>query len=173
MASGFDALTHAVEGYVARKANPVTRSLAVQALEVLGSRLPRLARVRPEPPACPVVTVTGAVARPAQIPLDALIGPHERRGQITDLHCATTWSALDLSWEGVPFRGVHEAEGVAGFLSGPKAALGDLAGPAGARVRHVLDVPGPGAAALASPAARHQRSSEAKPSNSSSRAVGT
>lgn len=43
VASGFDALTHAVEGYVARKANPVTRSLAEQALEVLGRSLPRLA----------------------------------------------------------------------------------------------------------------------------------
>ncbi|MDX8050895.1 iron-containing alcohol dehydrogenase [Lentzea sp. BCCO 10_0798] len=43
VASGFDALTHAVEGYVARKANPITRSLAEQALEVLGRCLPRLA----------------------------------------------------------------------------------------------------------------------------------
>lgn len=40
VAAGFDALAHAVEGYVARKANPVTRSLAEQALEILGRRLP-------------------------------------------------------------------------------------------------------------------------------------
>src|SRR4029450_12444202 len=82
-----------------------------------------------------------------------------------------------------PFGRLHERprpqgrlglqEGVAGFLPGPEAAFGDLAGPAGVRVRDVLDVPGPGAAALAGPAARHYRSSETKPSNSSSGAVGT
>jgi alcohol dehydrogenase class IV len=41
-AAGFDALAHAVEGYVARKANPVTRALAEQALEILGRRLPEV-----------------------------------------------------------------------------------------------------------------------------------
>ncbi|GAA1329965.1 iron-containing alcohol dehydrogenase [Saccharothrix algeriensis] len=48
-ASAFDALTHAVEGYVARKANPVTRALAVRALDILGSRLPRLAAGADDP----------------------------------------------------------------------------------------------------------------------------
>lgn len=71
--------------------------------------LPQFARVHPKPPACPVVTVTGTVARPTQIPLADLIHPHRRRAQSADLHCVTTWSARDLSWEGVPFRSIHEA----------------------------------------------------------------
>lgn len=40
--SGFDALSHAVEGYVARRANPITRTQALHALELIGDRLPRL-----------------------------------------------------------------------------------------------------------------------------------
>jgi len=71
--------------------------------------LPRFARVRPQPPAHPVVTVTGAVSRPTQIDLDDLMTPHRRYAQRGDLHCVTTWSALDLRWEGVPFRAVHDA----------------------------------------------------------------
>jgi alcohol dehydrogenase class IV len=43
VAAGFDALAHAVEGYVARKSNPVTRALAEQALDLLGRRLPLVA----------------------------------------------------------------------------------------------------------------------------------
>jgi DMSO/TMAO reductase YedYZ molybdopterin-dependent catalytic subunit len=69
--------------------------------------LPRFGRVRPEPPACPVVTVTGAVARPTQLRLADLLGPRDRRDLRADLHCVTTWSARDLHWEGVPFRSVH------------------------------------------------------------------
>jgi len=42
-AAGFDALAHAVEGYVARKSNAVTRVLAEQALDLLRGRLPRIA----------------------------------------------------------------------------------------------------------------------------------
>jgi hypothetical protein len=64
-------------------------------------------------------------------------------------------------------------EGVPSFLPCPKTSLGDLARPASLRIRHVLDVPGPGAAALASPAARHRQRSEVTPTNWSSRAVGT
>jgi DMSO/TMAO reductase YedYZ molybdopterin-dependent catalytic subunit len=71
--------------------------------------LPQFARVRPEPAARPVVTVFGAVVRPTQIPLDDLMGLGRYREQRSDLHCVTTWSALDLAWAGVPFRGVHEA----------------------------------------------------------------
>ncbi|GAB1516179.1 molybdopterin-dependent oxidoreductase [Actinophytocola sp. KF-1] len=69
--------------------------------------LPRFARVRPRPSARPVVTVTGAVARPAQLQLGELLDRHDRRTQRSDLHCVTTWSARDLSWSGVPFRDVH------------------------------------------------------------------
>ncbi len=71
--------------------------------------LPQFARVQPQPPACPVVTVTGVVARPTQIPLDDLVGRHRRRAHSADLHCVTTWTARDLPWEGVLFRDVHEA----------------------------------------------------------------
>jgi hypothetical protein len=52
--------------------------------------------------------VTGAVARPTQVHLDDLIGLGLRRRQRSDLHCVTTWSAVDLLWEGMPFRTVHE-----------------------------------------------------------------
>lgn len=41
-ATGFDALAHAVEGFVARRANPFTRALALQAAEILGRRLPEV-----------------------------------------------------------------------------------------------------------------------------------
>jgi alcohol dehydrogenase class IV len=40
--SGFDALAHAVEGYVARRANAVTRRYSEWALDILGRRLPRI-----------------------------------------------------------------------------------------------------------------------------------
>lgn len=71
--------------------------------------LPRFARVRPQPPEHPVLTVTGAVTRPAQLPLDELLTAAPRREQRADLHCVTTWTALDLRWAGVPFRAIHEA----------------------------------------------------------------
>lgn len=71
--------------------------------------LPQFARIHPQPATDPVVTVTGAVARPVQLPLDDLLAPGRREEQRSDLHCVTTWSARDLRWEGVPFRAVHEA----------------------------------------------------------------
>ncbi|MDT8910060.1 iron-containing alcohol dehydrogenase [Amycolatopsis sp. PS_44_ISF1] len=40
--SGFDALAHAIEGYVARKASPITRLYCEQALGILGESLPSL-----------------------------------------------------------------------------------------------------------------------------------
>ena len=40
--TGFDAFCHAVEGYVARRANPVTRLYSVHALELLADRLPKV-----------------------------------------------------------------------------------------------------------------------------------
>lgn len=71
--------------------------------------LPQFAGIRPDPPARPMVTVTGAVARPTQIAPADLIEPHGRHTQRSDLHCVTTWSALDVQWEGVLFRDVHAA----------------------------------------------------------------
>ncbi|MFI6023961.1 molybdopterin-dependent oxidoreductase [Amycolatopsis magusensis] len=69
--------------------------------------LPEFARVRPEVPARPVVTVTGVVRRPVQFDVTELLGAG-LQVQTSDLHCVTTWSALRLEWGGVPFRHVHE-----------------------------------------------------------------
>jgi DMSO/TMAO reductase YedYZ molybdopterin-dependent catalytic subunit len=54
------------------------------------------------------VTVTGAVRRPTQVRLQDLLQLGNRRTRTSDLHCATTWSAVGLTWGGVPFREVHE-----------------------------------------------------------------
>lgn len=69
--------------------------------------LPRFGAVVPRPPSAAVVTVTGAVHRPCQIPAADLAALPGRSGRVADLHCVTTWSALGLSWSGVPFRDVH------------------------------------------------------------------
>ncbi len=42
-ATGVDALTHAVESYVAKKATPLTRALSYQALRMIGEALPTVA----------------------------------------------------------------------------------------------------------------------------------
>lgn len=47
--SAFDAVTHAVEGYVARQADDVTRALNERALLLLGRRLPDLSRGAVDP----------------------------------------------------------------------------------------------------------------------------
>ena len=44
--AGFDAMTHAIEGYVARSANPVSRVLAERAILLLAEHLPALAAGR-------------------------------------------------------------------------------------------------------------------------------
>jgi DMSO/TMAO reductase YedYZ molybdopterin-dependent catalytic subunit len=65
--------------------------------------LPEFARRFGIVPERPVLTVQGAVRYPAQFDLAELIDglqEHEQRG---DLHCVTTWSALDLHWSGVRF----------------------------------------------------------------------
>ncbi|WP_017538226.1 molybdopterin-dependent oxidoreductase [Nocardiopsis halophila] len=85
----------------ARRLPPGQRSAR---LERFG--LPRYAPRRPRPPERPEITVAGAVSRPLALPVDGLLGT-ERRALRADLHCVTTWSALDLLWEGVPFRRVH------------------------------------------------------------------
>lgn len=68
--------------------------------------LPQFARRRVEPPARPVLTVTGEVRRPTQFDLGDLLDGLPRREQRSDLHCVTTWSALDLTWSGVAFGDV-------------------------------------------------------------------
>jgi DMSO/TMAO reductase YedYZ molybdopterin-dependent catalytic subunit len=69
---------------------------------------PGLARIRPRPAEHPVVTVGGAASRPVQLPVSALLDLGHRTVRRADLHCVTTWSALDLGWGGVPFRSVHD-----------------------------------------------------------------
>jgi DMSO/TMAO reductase YedYZ molybdopterin-dependent catalytic subunit len=69
---------------------------------------PGFARIRPQVAAQPVVTVSGAATRPVQLPLAALLALGVRTERRADLHCVTTWSALDLTWGGVPFRSVHD-----------------------------------------------------------------
>lgn len=42
--TGFDALAHSIEGYVARSANPINDALVEKAIRILSRQLPRLAR---------------------------------------------------------------------------------------------------------------------------------
>jgi DMSO/TMAO reductase YedYZ molybdopterin-dependent catalytic subunit len=69
--------------------------------------LPRFGPVVPRPSREAVVTVTGAVRNPEQIPVAALAALPGRTDRSADLHCVTTWSALGLAWSGIPFAGVH------------------------------------------------------------------
>jgi DMSO/TMAO reductase YedYZ molybdopterin-dependent catalytic subunit len=57
--------------------------------------LPVFAAVRPNIPARPTVTVTGAVRHPTQL-------------EVADLHCVTAWTATGLHWSGVRFAEVHQ-----------------------------------------------------------------
>ena len=50
-AAGFDAFAHAVEGYVARRANRFTRELALEAVEIIGRTLPEVTAGRADPAA--------------------------------------------------------------------------------------------------------------------------
>lgn len=66
--------------------------------------LPEFARRQVNPPARPVLTITGAVRYPGQFDLAELLDGLPRRDQRSDLHCVTTWSARDLAWSGVRFE---------------------------------------------------------------------
>ena len=68
--------------------------------------LPQFAARHVVPPVRPVVSITGQVRRPAQLDLDDLLAGLPRRQQSSDLHCVTTWSALNLPWSGVLLREV-------------------------------------------------------------------
>ncbi|MEV5572362.1 molybdopterin-dependent oxidoreductase [Spirillospora sp. NPDC052269] len=69
--------------------------------------LPRFGPVVPRPRGTAAVTVTGAVRHPGQVSAAELASLPGRADRVADLHCVTTWSALGLSWSGVPFRDVH------------------------------------------------------------------
>ena len=69
--------------------------------------LPQFGPVAPRPPVEAVVIVTGAVRYPTQISVSELATLPARTDQVADLHCVTTWSALSLSWSGVPFADAH------------------------------------------------------------------
>ncbi len=66
--------------------------------------LPRFARRGVVPPAHPALTVFGEVRYATQFGLDELLARLPRREQRSDLHCVTTWSALNLAWSGASFR---------------------------------------------------------------------
>ncbi|SFS54897.1 molybdopterin-dependent oxidoreductase [Saccharopolyspora flava] len=66
--------------------------------------LPEFARRLAAVPERPVLTVQGAVRRPAQFDLAELLDGLPEHEQRSDLHCVTTWSALDLHWSGFRFR---------------------------------------------------------------------
>ncbi len=53
-----------------------------------------------------MIWVTGHVRHPTQLDMDDLLAGLPRRQQHSDLHCVTTWSALDLPWSGVLLREV-------------------------------------------------------------------
>lgn len=50
-----------------------------------------------------VVMVAGEVRHPVQLTVADLSRGLPRVERTTDLHCVTTWSAVDLCWSGVPF----------------------------------------------------------------------
>jgi DMSO/TMAO reductase YedYZ molybdopterin-dependent catalytic subunit len=68
--------------------------------------LPRFASRWPAP-APAILQVTGEVSRPLEL-LPADLAALPRHEQTADLHCVTTWSALALRWEGVPFQEFYE-----------------------------------------------------------------
>lgn len=69
--------------------------------------LPAFASRRPSLPDRPHIEVRAAAGGPAVVPVADLLSAH-RRDQRGDLHCVTTWSAVDLRWSGLPFRILHE-----------------------------------------------------------------
>jgi DMSO/TMAO reductase YedYZ molybdopterin-dependent catalytic subunit len=60
----------------------------------------------PAVPANPVITVSGAVAEPFDVPVAALMDL-TRRELVADFHCVTGWTATGLHWEGVTFADLY------------------------------------------------------------------
>jgi DMSO/TMAO reductase YedYZ molybdopterin-dependent catalytic subunit len=56
----------------------------------------------PAVPPNPVITISGAVAEPFDVPVAALMDL-PRRELVADFHCVAGWTATDLRWEGVMF----------------------------------------------------------------------
>ena len=68
--------------------------------------LPRFATRWPD--AAPaILRVTGEVDQPLEL-LPADLAALPRHEQTVDLHCVTTWTAVELRWEGVPFGDFYE-----------------------------------------------------------------
>lgn len=63
--------------------------------------LPAFAPRWPVVPDPVVLTVGGEVRSPRQVAFAALAASLPRREQRSDLHCVTTWTALDLAWSGL------------------------------------------------------------------------
>ncbi|MEV0334261.1 molybdopterin-dependent oxidoreductase [Nocardia sp. NPDC050717] len=80
--------------------------------------LPAFAARRPTLPAHPRLVVRVG-EQGGDVPVTELLRGH-RETRVGDLHCVTTWSAVDLWWSGVAFRVVHEW--VHGVFEVPAAA---------------------------------------------------
>lgn len=70
--------------------------------------LPRFARRHVAAPPRPVLAISGAVRHPTQVDLADLLDGLPHHEQRSDLHCVTTWSAVDLLWSGVRFADVAQ-----------------------------------------------------------------
>lgn len=66
---------------------------------------PLIVRRVPSQPRPVDIEVTGAVQAPIRLHADDL-ATLDRREQISDFHCVTTWSATDLRWSGYAFGDV-------------------------------------------------------------------
>jgi DMSO/TMAO reductase YedYZ molybdopterin-dependent catalytic subunit len=62
----------------------------------------------PSVPPNPVITISGAVAEPFDVPVAALLDL-TRRELMADFHCVTGWTATGLRWEGVTFSDLYRA----------------------------------------------------------------
>jgi DMSO/TMAO reductase YedYZ molybdopterin-dependent catalytic subunit len=60
----------------------------------------------PTVPPNPVITITGAVAEPFDVPVAALVDL-TRRELVADFHCVAGWTATGLRWEGVRFSDLY------------------------------------------------------------------
>jgi DMSO/TMAO reductase YedYZ molybdopterin-dependent catalytic subunit len=60
----------------------------------------------PAVPPNPVITISGAVAEPFDVPVAALM-ELSRRELVADFHCVTGWTATGLRWEGVTFSDLY------------------------------------------------------------------
>jgi DMSO/TMAO reductase YedYZ molybdopterin-dependent catalytic subunit len=71
----------------------------------------------PAVPPNPVITISGAVCEPFDVPVAELMDL-PRRELVADFHCVAGWTATDLRWEGVAFADFYRT------LIGPAVAVG-------------------------------------------------